>query len=84
MALIYLPVLCSLKAEPKKIIYMQDTIQESKDEGHLGVIENPIENPLKTQCQCVLQNHLCGKPGLVQDLLKSVKNATQYCPLKDP
>ena len=39
MALIYLPVLCSLKAEPKKIIYMQDAIQESKDEGHLGVIE---------------------------------------------
>lgn len=28
-----------LKAEPKKITYMHDAIQESKDEGHLGVIE---------------------------------------------
>ena len=39
---------------------------------------------MKTQCECVLQNHLCGKLGLVQDLLKSVENATQYCLLKDP
>ena len=39
---------------------------------------------MKTQCQCVLQNHICGKPGLVHDLLKSVENATQYCLLKDP
>lgn len=38
---------------------------------------------MKTQCKCVLQNHLCGKLGLVQDLLKSVQNATQYCLLKD-
>lgn len=35
----YLRLQLFLKAEPKKITYMHDAIQESKDEGHLGVIE---------------------------------------------
>ena len=35
----YLRLQLSLKAEPKKITYMHDAIQESKEEGHLGVIE---------------------------------------------